>query len=82
MKLKWEGLSCVLLWMGAQTHWLLWGYLLEFKGKNVFLQLWLAGLVFLAANSFLLIMFIRHHKYSPIFKQLVRATSGNRDKSE
>jgi phosphatidylinositol glycan class M len=82
MKLKWEGLSCVLLWMGAQTHWLLWGYLLEFKGKNVFLQLWLAGLVFLAANSFLLIMFIRHHKYSPVFKQFAPATSGNRDKSE
>ncbi|KAJ6307454.1 hypothetical protein OIU76_017281 [Salix suchowensis] len=82
MKLKWEGLSCVVLWMGAQTHWLLWGYLLEFKGKNVFLQLWLAGLVFLAANTFLLIMFIRHHRYSPVFKQLARATSGNRDKSE
>ncbi|GAV67843.1 Mannosyl_trans domain-containing protein [Cephalotus follicularis] len=31
MKLKWEGLCCILLWMGAQIHWLMWGYLLEFK---------------------------------------------------
>ncbi|KAJ4720420.1 GPI mannosyltransferase 1 [Melia azedarach] len=51
MKLKWEGVSCILVWMGAQLHWLMWGYLLEFKGKNVFLQLWLASLLFLAANS-------------------------------
>ncbi|KAE8708057.1 GPI mannosyltransferase 1 [Hibiscus syriacus] len=69
MKLKWKGLCCILLWMGAQTHWLLWGYLLEFKGRNVFLQLWVAGLLFLAANVFILILLIRHHNYAPIFRQ-------------
>ncbi|KAL4325978.1 hypothetical protein GQ457_11G004890 [Hibiscus cannabinus] len=69
MKLKWKGLSCIFLWMGAQTHWLLWGYLLEFKGKNVFLQLWMAGLLFLAANTFILILLIRHHNYTPVFRQ-------------
>ncbi|MBA0732301.1 hypothetical protein Gogos_016402 [Gossypium gossypioides] len=69
MKLKWKGLCCILLWMGAQTHWLLWGYLLEFKGKNVFLQLWMASLLFLAANTFILIVLIRHHNYSPVFRQ-------------
>ncbi|KAH1131026.1 hypothetical protein J1N35_002404 [Gossypium stocksii] len=69
MKLKWKGLCCILLWMGAQTHWLLWGYLLEFKGKNVFLQLWMASLLFLAANTFILIMLIRHHNYGPVFRQ-------------
>ncbi|KAI4332947.1 hypothetical protein L6164_017813 [Bauhinia variegata] len=68
MKLKWGGLSCILLWMGAQGHWLMWGYLLEFKGKNVFLQLWTAGLVFLAANVFIVIMIIRHHRCASIFK--------------
>ncbi|XP_058768274.1 GPI mannosyltransferase 1-like [Vicia villosa] len=70
MKLKWGGLSCILLWIGAQTHWLMWGYLLEFKGKNVFLQLWVAGLMFLAANIFILVMIIRQHKYSSVFKAL------------
>ncbi|KAF8413496.1 hypothetical protein HHK36_001483 [Tetracentron sinense] len=67
MKLKWEGLSCIFLWMGAQTHWLIWGYLLEFKGKNVFVQLWLASLSFLAVNTWLLILIIHHHRLSPIF---------------
>ncbi|XP_022771908.1 GPI mannosyltransferase 1 isoform X1 [Durio zibethinus] len=69
MKLKWQGLCCILLWIGAQTHWLMWGYLLEFKGKNVFLQLWVASLFFLAANTFVLIMLIRHHNYSPVFRR-------------
>ncbi|KAK9293294.1 hypothetical protein L1049_021286 [Liquidambar formosana] len=72
MKLKWEGLCCILLWMGAQMHWLMWGYLLEFKGKNVFLQHRMASLVFLAANTFILIMFISHHRYS-LSIQAVRA---------
>ncbi|KDP41130.1 hypothetical protein JCGZ_03621 [Jatropha curcas] len=75
MKLKWEGLCCMLLWMGAQSHWLFWGYMLEFKGKNVFLLLWLASIVFLAANTFVVIMFIRRHRYSPVFRQLERPSS-------
>lgn len=70
MKLNWKGLSCIILWVGAQLHWLMWGYLLEFKGKNVFLQLWIASILFLAANSYLLISVIRNHRYSPVFTQL------------
>ncbi|KAK7256951.1 hypothetical protein RIF29_30571 [Crotalaria pallida] len=82
MNLKWEGLSCILLWIGAQTHWLLWGYLLEFKGKNVFSQLWVASLVFLAANIFILVMIIRHHRCASIFKGLEHAKSKNVAKVE
>ncbi|KAL0342991.1 UNVERIFIED_CONTAM: GPI mannosyltransferase 1 [Sesamum angustifolium] len=40
MKLVWKGLACIILWIGAQTNWLAWAYLLEFRGKNVFFQLW------------------------------------------
>ncbi|XP_021296758.1 GPI mannosyltransferase 1 isoform X2 [Herrania umbratica] len=69
MKLKWQGLCCILLWMGAQSHWLMWGYLLEFKGKNVFLQLWMASLLFLAANTLIMIMLTRHHNFSPVFRR-------------
>ncbi|KAF9620853.1 hypothetical protein IFM89_015094 [Coptis chinensis] len=65
--LRWEGISCILIWMGAQIHWLMWGYLLEFKGKNVFVQLWFAGLLFLAANTWVLVVLIRRHKFSPVF---------------
>ncbi|KAJ9141532.1 hypothetical protein P3X46_032058 [Hevea brasiliensis] len=74
MKLRWVGTCCTLVWIGAQSHWLFWGYLLEFKGKNVFLQLWLASLLFLAANTFVVVMFIRHHRCCPVFRQLKRSS--------
>eukprot|EP00494_Astrolonche_serrata_P020271 UN20489 len=67
MKLRWKGLVCALVWMGSQLHWLMWAYLLEFKGRNVFVQLWAAGIVFLAANTFVMIMVIRHHRHTPLF---------------
>ncbi|EOA20634.1 hypothetical protein CARUB_v10000947mg [Capsella rubella] len=69
MKLKWEGLLCIIIWIGAQTHWLLWGYMLEFKGFNVFLQLWVASLLFLAANTFVLVKIIQRHRFSPLFRR-------------
>ncbi|CAH2050256.1 unnamed protein product [Thlaspi arvense] len=75
MKLKWEGLSSIFIWMGAQIHWLMWGYLLEFKGKHVFIPLWAASLIFLAANTWVLIRIILHHGFSPLFKQLEPASS-------
>lgn len=80
MKLKGKGLVCILLWIAAQGHWLMWGYLLEFKGKNVFLQLWVAGLLFLAANTFVLINIIQQHTYSPVFQQSSPAASKKRVK--
>lgn len=70
IKLKWQGLASTLLWIGAQTHWLMWGYLLEFKGKNVFIQLWVASIVFLAANTYILISIIQNHIYSPVYRRL------------
>ncbi|KAL1199187.1 GPI mannosyltransferase 1 [Cardamine amara subsp. amara] len=69
MKLKWEGLLCIIIWIGAQTHWLLWGYMLEFKGVNVFLKLWMASLLFLAANTFVLVKIIQRHQFSPLFRR-------------
>ncbi|CAI0541585.1 unnamed protein product [Linum tenue] len=82
MKLKWEGLGCVGLWMGAQLHWLLWGYLLEFKGQNVFLQLWMASLVFLLANASVMAVFIRLQRFSPIFLQIKVSDSKSGVKSQ
>ncbi|XP_024959546.1 GPI mannosyltransferase 1 [Cynara cardunculus var. scolymus] len=75
MKLKWEGIFCILFWMGAQTHWLFWGYMLEFKGKQVFLQLWAASLLFFAANTYTMITIILRHTYSPVFNRIVPARS-------
>lgn len=78
MKLKWRGLICITVWMASQVHWLMWAYLLEFKGQNVFLQLWVASLMFLAANTWVLIMAIKHHQYSAIFR--TSSTSHSDDK--
>lgn len=75
MKLKWEGIFCIFLWIGAQTHWLFWGYMLEFKGKQVFLQLWAASLLFFAANTYVLIIIILRHTYSPVFRRPVTSRS-------
>lgn len=75
IKLKWEGLTKTFLWIGAQTHWLLWGYLLEFKGKNVFIQLWVASIIFLAANTYILISIIHNHIFSPVYRRLDHVAS-------
>ncbi|KAK3037155.1 hypothetical protein RJ639_031042 [Escallonia herrerae] len=75
MKLKWEGWACILFWIGAQSHWLMWGYLLEFNGKHVFMQLWMASLLFLAANTYVMVTFILRHTSSPVFKRLEHGLS-------
>lgn len=82
MKLKWKGLACIILWIGAQTHWLMWGYLLEFRGKNVFLELWIASLLFLAANTSVIINVISSHLYCPLFKQVQQPKSSKGMKRE
>lgn len=41
-------------WAAAQVTWLGWGYMLEFKGLGVYLPLWAASCVFLAAHTALL----------------------------
>ncbi|CAA3025507.1 GPI mannosyltransferase 1 [Olea europaea subsp. europaea] len=80
MNLKWKGLACIFLWMGAQSHWLMWAYLLEFRGKNVFIQLWMASLLFLASNTYVLINIIRNHAYCPVFNLLKHETSNKTTK--
>lgn len=78
MKLKWKGLSCMTLWVAGQLHWLMWGYLLEFKGQNVFLQLWMASILFLAANTYVLVSLIRDHRFSPVFVCLEKTSKGGK----
>jgi phosphatidylinositol glycan class M len=47
-----------------QLHWLFWGYNLEFLGRNVFLQLWFAGVIFFLSNILVVVSIVLHHKDS------------------
>lgn len=77
-----SGLICLALWAGSQVHWLMWGYLLEFKGQNVFLQLWLSSILFLAANVFILVVLITNHHYSPLFLRSAKMRPTVHDKNK
>lgn len=37
-------------WVGAQALWLFWAYMLEFQGRNTFVEIWITGLVFFVVN--------------------------------
>lgn len=43
-----------LLWFGSQGLWLFFAFLLEFKSQEVFLEIWLSGVVFFCSNIFVL----------------------------
>ena len=43
-----------MIWVIAQLHWLAWAYLLEFQGYSVHLEVWIASLLVLVANVYLM----------------------------
>ncbi|KAK2166666.1 hypothetical protein LSH36_37g15022 [Paralvinella palmiformis] len=61
-----EACFLILLWFGGQSMWLLPAYYLEFNGQNTFILIWMAGLMFLGINVWILHRFI--HSYQPIME--------------
>lgn len=41
-------------WLGTQAVWLFFAYLLEFRGLNVFIYVWMASLLFFATNIWIM----------------------------
>nr|GEW05200.1 GPI mannosyltransferase 1 [Tanacetum cinerariifolium] len=48
---------------------------LKWEGKQVFIQLWAASLLFFAANIYVMITIILRHTYSPVFKRALSSHS-------
>ncbi|KAJ9076719.1 GPI mannosyltransferase 1 [Entomophthora muscae] len=69
LNFKRDGIIMLVLWVLGQGIWLAPAYFLEFKGHDTFILLWLASVIFLAINFYLLSQFIRHHRFQPIFFQ-------------
>jgi membrane protein YqaA with SNARE-associated domain len=57
-------LKSLITWLLAQVLWLGFAYLLEFCGKAVFFELWIASVTFLGANAWLLVDVIKRRRVS------------------
>ncbi|XP_022104341.1 GPI mannosyltransferase 1-like isoform X2 [Acanthaster planci] len=66
MKLS-EALCLTVLWFLGQALWLYLAYHLEFEGKDTFLAVWLAGLVFFAVNITILVRMITTYEEHQTF---------------
>lgn len=58
-----KALILAMIWVAAQMAWLFYAYLLEFKCREVFILIWLKGIVFFCSNIFVLGQLIKY--YSP-----------------
>jgi phosphatidylinositol glycan class M len=63
IQLKWKKLFMLLVaWLAAQAWWLYGAYQLEFKGKNTFVQIWFASIVFGFVNVTILCMVMYNYR--------------------
>ncbi|KAJ7271962.1 glycosyltransferase family 50 protein [Mycena haematopus] len=51
---RWNAVAYVGVWVATQALWLYEAYKLEFLGQNVFLGLWVRGLIYIAGNCWVL----------------------------
>lgn len=62
-----KALGIFAVWTAAQLNWLWWAYNLEFLGRNMYFQVWLGSLFFLAANAWAIAQCIQGHAFHPLF---------------
>ncbi|NXH23573.1 PIGM mannosyltransferase, partial [Bucco capensis] len=71
IKMSWHRAVLLLfLWFVGQGLWLTPAYFLEFEGYNTYLLTWLAGLLFLFINSFIIVQIISHYQKEQVAKKL------------
>jgi phosphatidylinositol glycan class M len=63
-----RALAAIALWAATELSWNYFAWFLEHQGQSNFLLVWGAGLVFFAANIYLLAQLISHHTYRPVFE--------------
>lgn len=84
VKFKWQGLGMIIAWLGGELHWLYWAYQLEMQGVNTFSPLWMAGLAFFSVNVGILATLMRHHSFTPLFRDgdVLQLVPSNRPKED
>ena len=65
---RWRGVAMVAVWFVTELHWLLQAYRLEILGENTFFAVWLASCTFFAANVWILVEIVVHHREVPVFR--------------
>ena len=82
IKFKWKGFQLILFWFCGEVHWLLWAKGLELDGESVFLQLWIASIIFFTINVWIIGELLKGYTSNPLFKngiliQSIQSSSDN-----
>lgn len=68
-RMGWQmAVGLLVLWFATELHWNYWSYWLEIQGQSTFLWVWVAGLLFFAANIIVLVIVLLQHTYRPVFE--------------